>query len=305
MKKAVFAGLVLLLVVGCAQNDTRYTQQSPEIETVKQLIENYNNQAYDLSMYADTSKTFYNNSEKSLSKDEVLAYHQNNDNYYSSRGFKADDQEYEMVVTDDGHTWVNCWLEWEGTLKGSDEPISIPIHLTYRFEDGKIIREVGLWDRSPIIEKSQELEAAANMPVAEQQMQATANTIVKAWNTNDHDLMASVMTPDFVRMQGGVTEFNTAAAYGSELMASNFTAFPDFSVKVDKSEYSGNQAIIHWTVTGTNKGEFNGNPPTNKKITTHGVSIWTFNSDGKAVSEDAYFDRLSMMSQLGYTLAME
>ena len=82
--------------MGCGQQDQRYTQQSAEIETVKQLIANYNNQAYDMSLYADTAKTYYNSKDKALSSEEVLAYHQGNDANYSSRMFLEEDQEYEI-----------------------------------------------------------------------------------------------------------------------------------------------------------------------------------------------------------------
>lgn len=167
MKHVVLSGLVLLFLTACGKQEVRYTQQSPEIETVKQLIANYNNQAYDLSMYADTSKTLYNSKSRVLSKEEVVPYHQGNDANYSSRGFLAEDQEYEMVVTDNGETWVNCWLDWRGTLNGSDKAIDIPIHLTYRFVDGKIVREVGMWDSAPIVLEMQALEAAKAATEAE------------------------------------------------------------------------------------------------------------------------------------------
>jgi hypothetical protein len=90
-----------ILFAACQEQKQRYTQKSTEIETVKTLIKNYNDKTYDVSIYADTSKTFYNSKDKSLSPSETIAYHQANDSIYSSRGFLAEDQEYEMVETDD------------------------------------------------------------------------------------------------------------------------------------------------------------------------------------------------------------
>ncbi len=123
-------------------------------------FKNYNDKTYDVSIYADTSKTFYNSKDKSLSPSETIAYHQANDAIYSSRGFLAEDQEYEMVETDDGETWVNCWLDWKGTLTANNKEVDIPIHLTYRFVEGKIVREVGMWDGSEIALVLQELAMA-------------------------------------------------------------------------------------------------------------------------------------------------
>lgn len=167
MKKLILFGLVAILISACQEQKQRYTQKSEEIETVKILINNYNNKTYDTSIYADTSKTFYNTKDKSLSPSETIAYHQANDANYSSRGFLDKDQEYEMVVTDDGETWVNCWLDWKGTLAANNKEVDIPIHLTYRFVEGKIVREVGFWDGSEIALILQEMAMAKEAAAAE------------------------------------------------------------------------------------------------------------------------------------------
>lgn len=151
MKSKLLLIMFAIALTACQQTKERYTQQSPEINTVKALIEGYNVMNYDLSTMADTCKTFFNSKTKSMSNNELLAYHQGNDANYSSRKFLDKDQEYEMVLTDDGQTWVNCWLDWQGTLKGNDKVFDIPIHLTYQFVDGKIVRQVGMWNNSEVI----------------------------------------------------------------------------------------------------------------------------------------------------------
>lgn len=161
MKKFILLGLAIVLFTACEQKDTRYTQNSPEIDIVKKAIDDYNTKQYDLSIYADTSKTYFNTKSNPLSVDQTIAYHQANDANYSSRRFLAEDQEYEMVVTDDGHTWVNAWLDWQGELKESGKVINIPIHLTYRFIDGKIVQAVGYWDATEVVLGLQEIERDA------------------------------------------------------------------------------------------------------------------------------------------------
>lgn len=159
MKKIILVGLAIILFTACNQKQ-RYTQKSSEIDMIKRLIENYNNKTYDTNIYADTSKTYYNTKENAMSPSETMAYHQENDANYASRIFMDKDQEYEMVVTDDGETWVNCWLDWKGTLAANNKEFTIPVHLTYRFVDGKIVREVGFWDPTEIVLALQEMEAA-------------------------------------------------------------------------------------------------------------------------------------------------
>ncbi|GLU44316.1 nuclear transport factor 2 family protein [Allomuricauda sp. NBRC 101325] len=164
MKKIILLCTVAaLLFSGCQNAPVRYTQDSPEIDTVKNLIANYNSKLFDTAVYADTSKTYYNTNKNPMSPSEAMDYHRNTDINYSNRGFAKDNQEYEMVVTDDGETWVNCWLQWQGTLAANDQAVEIPVHLTYQFVDGKIVREYGYWDPSEIMLTLQKLEAEANM----------------------------------------------------------------------------------------------------------------------------------------------
>ncbi|MDF0716347.1 nuclear transport factor 2 family protein [Muricauda sp. 334s03] len=170
MKKIfLLCTITALAFSACQQGPVRYTQDSPEIDTVKKLISNYNSKTFDTSMYADTSKTYYNTNKNPISASDAMDYHKQTDANYASRGFKSENQEYEMVVTDDGETWVNCWLDWKGTLAANNKEIDIPIHLTYQFVDGKIVREYGYWDPSEIVMELQKIEAEAKM--AEEEME--------------------------------------------------------------------------------------------------------------------------------------
>ncbi|RPD94458.1 nuclear transport factor 2 family protein [Aureibaculum marinum] len=159
MKKLIFLALAIVLFTACEKQMKRYTQQSPEIETVKMLIDNYNKKTIDISIYADSSKTFYNTNDNPMSPAEVKTYHQEREALYTSRMFSNEDPEYEMVLTDDGDTWVNCWLEWNATLAGNGKKIEMPIHLTYQFVDGKIVKEYGYWDPTEIVLNLQTIEA--------------------------------------------------------------------------------------------------------------------------------------------------
>jgi steroid delta-isomerase-like uncharacterized protein len=299
MKNIFILILTLAVATACEQKDTRYTQQSPEIDIVKKVINGYNSQQYDLTVFADTSKTFFNTKTNPIELKDIAAYHQGNDANYSERRFLDKDQEFEMVVTDDGQTWVNAWLDWRGTLKESGKVIDMPVHLTYRFVDGKIVRTVGFWDPTEIVMELQNIEAEKAMSADEKAIKTTIDAVVKAWNANDHDAMKAVMTTDLVRTENGNIVIESAEAYTTDLMDVFFTGFPDFKVALDDYKIMGNKVLINWTCTGTNTGEFQGKT-TNKPIITHGMSIWTFENDGKVSREDAYFDNLTTFQQLGF-----
>lgn len=297
LKNSILLGFAIILFTSC-NNKQRYTQQSPEIETVKALIKNYNDKTYDTSMFADTSKTYYNTIDKPMSPSEMVAYHKANDANYSSRGFTDNDPEYEMTVTDKGETWVNLWPNWEGTLAGNGKKVTIPIHLTYRFVNGKIVREVGMWDATPMVLNLQEIEAEKNMPSDEKAIHNTIDQVLLAWNKNDKAAFNSVTVKNFIRNADGKRLASNQDDYGN-IMDLYHTGFPDFKVRLDNTDIHGNTVYINWTVTGTNTGKFMDNPPTNKKIDIPGFSVWTFNSDGMAVKEDAFSDNLALYQQLG------
>ncbi|WP_372753240.1 ester cyclase [Mariniflexile sp.] len=299
MKKLILLGLVIALSAACNEQKQRYTQQSPEIETIKTLIKNYNNKAIDISIYADSSKTYYNSKTDPMSPSETKAYHEQREHLYSSRMFTDEDPEYEMVVTDDGETWVNCWLNWKGSLAGNEKEIDMPIHLTYQFIDGKIVREVGMWDPTEIVLTLQAIELEKNMSVDEKTIKTSMDIVVKAWNNNDQNLMASVMTNNFIRTANGVVIANNAAEYGTNLMDLFFGSFPDFKVTLINSATINNKIHINWMCTGTNTKPYLGKDATNRTIKTYGHSVWTIEKDGKFSREDAFYDNLTVFQQLG------
>lgn len=160
MKKVLRLVLVIAAIAGC-KNEVRYTQNSPEIETYKKVIKDYEmaNWASFATHYADTVKIVYNTIEKNA-KTLAQAISQNNEDIaaLSSYNYIAEESEYEMVVTDKGETWVNFWGLWQGRLKANDQLYEIPVHLTAQFIDGKIVKEFGYWDNSSIAMELQKLK---------------------------------------------------------------------------------------------------------------------------------------------------
>jgi hypothetical protein len=60
--------------------------------------------SYDLGAFADTCKTYFNTKTDFMSKNELMAFHTGNDKNYSSCKFLDEDQEYDMVITNNGET---------------------------------------------------------------------------------------------------------------------------------------------------------------------------------------------------------
>jgi len=68
----------------------------------------------------------------------------------SSYSFDREKHSFEMVVTDDGETCINFWGLWKGTIEASGESFEMPVHLTSKFVDGKIVKTLGYWNSTAI-----------------------------------------------------------------------------------------------------------------------------------------------------------
>jgi len=151
MKKIILLGLAIVLSLSACNQEKRYTQQSPEIDSYKKLMEAYKtkNWADYPSYYADTAKIASNVvKEKAKTVSQAIEKSKEDANLFN---YKVEDMDYEMVVTDKGETWVNYWGIWTGTLKSTGKVYVIPFHNTAQFIEGKIVQEDGYWDNSEIV----------------------------------------------------------------------------------------------------------------------------------------------------------
>ncbi|CAM3302297.1 nuclear transport factor 2 family protein [Aequorivita lipolytica] len=161
MKKLLFLGLTIVLFTACEKQQTRYTQQSPEIDTYKKVIADYENRDWEslASHYADTAKILNNVTMKDAKTiEQEITMGKEDAGLFASWKYQPESVEYEMVITDKGQTWVNFWGIWEATLLANNKTYVIPAHITAQFVDGKIVREDGYWDLSEIMTDMQEMQ---------------------------------------------------------------------------------------------------------------------------------------------------
>jgi len=162
MQKLTFIAVAILFFAACNSNQpVQYASSSPEIDAFKSSIKHYLAQNWDeyRQHYADTAK-FLNNvpKEKEISLDSVISNWRQERGMFSDIHYVAEKDYFEMVVTDDGETWVNFWGLWSAVLKANGQKFLIPVHVTARFENGKIVEEHGYWNSSEIALVLRELE---------------------------------------------------------------------------------------------------------------------------------------------------
>ncbi|MGB3607678.1 MAG: nuclear transport factor 2 family protein [Psychroserpens sp.] len=150
MRTSILLLLVVVFFMSCEKQEKRYTQQSPEIETYKKVVDNYKKLNWEAmaTHYADTAKIANN-----VIKEKAISISKNiEENKKDAEMFTwvVEKEEYEMVVTDENETWVNFWGLWKGTMKTTKKVYDIPYHVTARLINGKIVEEFGYWNNAEI-----------------------------------------------------------------------------------------------------------------------------------------------------------
>jgi steroid delta-isomerase-like uncharacterized protein len=127
----------------------------------------------------------------------------------------------------------------------------------------------------------------------------------ETFNTHDVHGFAEVLADDVVfEAPGGLRGQGKAACV--EFYGSWFGAFPDAHVHVHDVHFDGEVAVEEGIFTGTHNGVLKSPageiPPTGRAVRIAYIQVLRFR-DGKHVSFNLMFDRLSMLEQLGLAAA--
>ncbi len=76
------------------------------------------------------------------------------------------------------------------------------------------------------------------------------------------------------------------------------SGFPDIHFTIEEQLAEGDRVMTRWTAHGTHLGEFQGIPPTGKRVRVTGTEVDRI-ANGKTVECWSNVDELGMMQQLG------
>lgn len=76
------------------------------------------------------------------------------------------------------------------------------------------------------------------------------------------------------------------------------SAFPDLQCTVEDEIHVDDRFAAHWTMRGTHKGSFLGNPPTGRLVVAQGI-IFARTENGRIVEDWTLTDQLGILQQLG------
>lgn len=83
-----------------------------------------------------------------------------------------------------------------------------------------------------------------------------------------------------------------------QLIAMFRTAFPDLTCTIEDEIQEDDKVAAHWTMRGTHKGQFIGNPPTSRSITVQGL-IYARIENRQVMESWIMIDQMSVLQQLG------
>ena len=119
-----------------------------------------------------------------------------------------------------------------------------------------------------------------------------------AWNKQDFAVLEKIIDkefhPDWVLMpEKGPALLRKEITYISK-------AIPDVNYEIKNLTKNNNTAWVWYRMTGTQKGEFFGFPPSNKKFIHDGASLMYFNKENKLIDRMGFYCFEDIFQQLGY-----
>jgi steroid delta-isomerase-like uncharacterized protein len=76
-------------------------------------------------------------------------------------------------------------------------------------------------------------------------------------------------------------------------------ALPDLTIDVERRHVTDDAVILEVVVRGTHTGTWRGLPPFGRRIESRVCAVYTFDERGMLASETGYYDRATVLRQLG------
>ena len=129
-------------------------------------------------------------------------------------------------------------------------------------------------------------------------VQTIVASLVELWNTGNPEVAKRLYATDAERRDPNLTEATRGPEEIARYVAEVRVGYPDFTLHVNDVVAQDDRLAVHWTVAGTHRGEWQGIAPTGKRINISGLSLEVV-ENGKIVRDSVYFDRLTLLEQLG------
>lgn len=128
----------------------------------------------------------------------------------------------------------------------------------------------------------------------------TIERLFELWNAHDTSAMPELYAPgatirDATNPDAPARDPEAIVARARMILG----GFSDAKLERLSTTIHGDRAFIEWRFTGTHDGEFLGVPATGVSTENIGMSVVQYDSDGRAISETAYWDAMRFLRETG------
>lgn len=207
-------------------------------------------------------------------------------------GFPDLEFTFDDLLLADGDKVAGSWT-MRGTHAGdyygippSGRTVELHAQVVFKVSNGKV---TDLW---PLIDHSD----------LERQRVETSRATVRrlyeeALNLGKLDLLEDIIDPEFTMHDGLPIARPKGPAAFVQAYRLLHGAFPDLHFTLNNVVVEGGLAAVHWTLTGTHRGEFAGTPPTGRSVSFDSIVLVAL-ADGKLTELWSLTGRPTLADQL-------
>lgn len=128
---------------------------------------------------------------------------------------------------------------------------------------------------------------------------AVSESVFDAWEKRDFSALVENLADDVVVNSPGSMAIKGKEA-ARDWYASWATACPDGVAGATCVGATSETAVMEGVYAGTNTGNFGPLAPTGRTVSLPWTNVNTFDSNGQIVNVNAYFDQITLLTQLGH-----
>jgi steroid delta-isomerase-like uncharacterized protein len=121
----------------------------------------------------------------------------------------------------------------------------------------------------------------------------------EVWNARKLDVVDELISPSHALHDPNVSGSQMGPDAYKQQVALRITAFPDLRFAIEDTVSEEDKLAVFWVISGTHKGDYEGIPPTHKKISAEGITIHHI-ANGKILDSYVSWDALGLLRQLGH-----
>ncbi len=121
----------------------------------------------------------------------------------------------------------------------------------------------------------------------------------EVWNERKLNVVDELISPSHALHDPNLSGSQAGPEGYKRQVVRFMTAFPDLHFAIDDIFSEQDKLVVSWLISGTHEGEYEGIPPTDKKIFVNGITIHHI-VDGKMLDSFVSWDALGLMRQLGH-----